>query len=260
MEGSGDIAGDTVITRSAARTRRSTPAGNAAARRLHYRVETRSTANRQRSPRAPGASGMSRSKIETASPSLVAVDAEASSESAVASPRESAVRQRGSGLRASDSGSGICRTRHTKVEGSRRRQLKSLGASPPTATGGAQPVSRRGSRASSVAFATDDFTPCVAASTVSRVSSPSVESCRSKRGPGGPKGSPDTPEHHQSYADERTTLPAGPGQSFSSTATASLRVSHRNWQSNCVLLYKHIMSHILEWPTLSVQWLHSCNP
>lgn len=208
------------------------------------------------------ASGVSRSKADATSPSSMAPDAETSSESAEASPIQSVPKQGGLSVRRSGgSGIGCGATRHVKVEGSRHRSAKPRAGSAIAAAGDPlQPLSRRSSRGSSVTFATDDSTPCLAASTTSRVSSPSADTCRCKRGPSGPKGPQLSAGTSQVCSDERTSLPVAAGKSISSTATTSLRVSYRNWQNNCMLLYKHIMSHILEWPTLSVQWLHSCNP
>lgn len=206
------------------------------------------------------ASDASRSKTGINSPSSACGDAELSSGSAATSPAQADSRQRVSNSRGPDrSDIGCCSTKHSKFEGSRRRQAKSPGAST-AAAGVSQVLDRRGSRANSVAFLPDDSAPCVAASTVSRVPSPSADTCRYKRGSLGLKGFNEASEAPQNQMEEHILSPPGGGQLVSTAATASLRVSHRNWQSNCTLLYKHIMSHILEWPSLSLQWLHSCNP
>ncbi|KAL8440009.1 hypothetical protein Efla_004925 [Eimeria flavescens] len=209
-------------------------------------------------------SGLSGTKVDNASPSSMAVDAEASSESAEASPSQSSTRGRASTFRGSGkAGSEWSSTRLDSTIGSRRRPAKAAGVAARTPAGGlTQPSSRRLSRASSVAFAADESTPCVTASAVSRVSSPSVESCRHKRrGSFSKKPSPhEAQETAHNIVDDRSCAASSARQATSAAAPASMRVSHRNWQSNCMLLYKHIMSHILEWPTLSVQWLHSCNP
>ncbi|KAL8455784.1 hypothetical protein Emag_000358 [Eimeria magna] len=193
----------------------------------------------------------------------MALDAEASSESVGASPSLSSGRRRAASLRCSaTAGNEYCATRHAKADGGRRRQAKlARGGAAPAVEGAAQHPSRRGSRASSAACAPEDAAVCVTASAVSRVSSPSLETCRHKKaGPLGHKGPQEALRAFQGNADDHLSALSSAGQSTTGGAPASMRVSHRNWQSNCMLLYKHIMSHILEWPTLSVQWLHSCNP
>ncbi|KAL8449821.1 hypothetical protein Emed_002784 [Eimeria media] len=210
------------------------------------------------------ASGLFGTKVDTTSSSSMAVDAEASSESVGASPAQSSARRRAATVRSSgNAGNEFCPTRHAKGDGGRRRQTKLSGGGPGPPVGGAntQHSSRRGSRASSAACAPEDAPVCVTASAVSRVSSPSVETCRYKKGgPPGHKGPQEALRTTQGNADDHLSALSSAGQSTTGGAPASMRVSHRNWQSNCMLLYKHIMSHILEWPTLSVQWLHSCNP
>ncbi|KAL8431149.1 hypothetical protein ACSSS7_005467 [Eimeria intestinalis] len=205
------------------------------------------------------ASALSGTKLDTASSSPMAVDAEPSSESVGTSPTQTSARRRAVGLRSSaDAGNEYCSTRHTKAEGRRRRQTK---PSAPPVGGATQHSSRRGSRVSSGACASEDAAVCMTASAVSRVSSPSVETCRYKKGgPLGHKGRHEALRTLQGSTDDHLSAASSAGQSTTGGAPASMRVSHRNWQSNCMLLYKHIMSHILEWPTLSVQWLHSCNP
>ncbi|KAL8271951.1 hypothetical protein Esti_004075 [Eimeria stiedai] len=208
------------------------------------------------------ASGLSGTKLDTILSSSMAVEAEASSESVGASPAQSSARRRAASLRNSGTaGNDYCSTRNAKADGGRRRQAKPSGvAAAPPVGGATQHSSRRGSRANSAACAAEDAV-CVTASAVSRVSSPSVESCRYKKGgPLGHKGPHEALRTLQGHADDHLSALSSAGQSTTGGAPASMRVSHRNWQSNCMLLYKHIMSHILEWPTLSVQWLHSCNP
>ncbi|CDJ63346.1 WD-40 repeat protein, putative [Eimeria necatrix] len=204
--------------------------------------------------------GMSKTKTEPIFPTSTAVDAEASSESA-APPASGTSRQRALAVRKAGSSNAVSGpNREAKLEGSKQRKGKQHGGSA-AAVGSAppQPANRRRPRGSSVTFAADYSTPCVAASTISRPSSPSNDGNRYKKASVGPKNAP-LPTGTSMSKEEKINLPSAVGKSSAGVPTTSLRVSHRNWQSNCMLLYKHIMSHILEWPTLSVQWLHSCNP
>lgn len=198
--------------------------------------------------------GASRSKADDAFSSSMTVDGDASSESATASPAQNAARQRGlSARRSGGGGNGTGLTKQGKLESSRGLHSRSFERSAPLVSGGPlQAQSQKGSRGNSMVFVSGDPTSCPAASTTSRGSSPSSET--------GLKNAYSVRGSMQEKGEERGSLPVAAGQHLSSTAATSLRASHRNWQSNCVLLYKHIMSHILEWPTLSVQWLHSCNP
>lgn len=203
---------------------------------------------------------MSKTKTEPIFPTSTAVDAEASSESA-APPASGTSRQRALAVRKAGSSNAVSGpNREAKLEGSKQRKGKQHGGSA-AAVGSAppQPANRRRPRGSSVTFAADYSTPCVAASTISRPSSPSNDGNRYKKASVGPKNAP-LPTGTSMSKEEKINLPSAVGKSSAGVPTTSLRVSHRNWQSNCMLLYKHIMSHILEWPTLSVQWLHSCNP
>lgn len=203
--------------------------------------------------------GAARSKADDAFSSSMTVDGDASPESATASPAQNAARQRGlSARRSCGGGTGTGLTKQGKLESSRVRHSRSFERSAPPVPLEAQ--SQRSSRGSSVVFVPGDPTSCPAASTTSRGSSPSSETGLYKKSIEGLKSAYSVRGSMQEKAEERGSLPVAAGQHLSSTAATSLRASHRNWQSNCVLLYKHIMSHILEWPTLSVQWLHSCNP
>lgn len=209
---------------------------------------------------------MSKTKTEPTSPPMV-VDAYGASEGTAVSAASGTSRQRALSIKKACLGSISCgqprqaKIEATKHEAAKHRQGKQAGVSGAAAgSGPLQPLSRRRSRGSSVTFAVDDSAPCMAASTASRASSPTNDSSRCKKVSTGPKSS-QLPAGTSMSKEEWPALPTVTApHSSSGTPTTSLRVSHRNWQSNCMLLYRHIMSHILEWPTLSVQWLHSCNP
>ncbi|XP_026191357.1 probable histone-binding protein lin-53 [Cyclospora cayetanensis] len=197
--------------------------------------------------------------MEATSPSSMAAGAGPPQGSSTPSPAQGTARSRGPLKGSSITGNGSGASRQSKPEVSRHRQGKFSGAVSPASFGGPQEsLSQRRQRSSAVACNTDDATPSADDSAGWCAYPSSNDTSRPKKGP---KGNSHTPSAiSKAKEEERTSVPVEVGQSGSNTATTSLRVSHRNWQCNCMLLYRHIMSHILEWPTLSVQWLHSCNP
>lgn len=65
-----------------------------------------------------------------------------------------------------------------------------------------------------------------------------------------------------SEATDGAAASAQPSLSAANVAAANEKLVHEEykiWKKNTPFLYDLVMTHALEWPSLSVQWLPSCH-